>query len=691
MRRTASSWAGTVGALALLASSAIAAEQPEPPAVVESITVTATRGVEAAPGESGIVLSAEDLDTSAAPAVDVALRRVPGFTLFRRSDSRFAHPTSQGVSLRGTGASGAGRALVLADGIPANDPFGGWVQWGRVPRAAIERVEILRGGGSDVWGGAAMGGVVHLIRSSGERTRVKGELAAGSAGSADGSLYAALAGKVFSASVAIDAFTTDGYLAVPREARGPVDRELASSHLASELALRWREEDASAFVRLSRYDEERKNGTPLQVNDTEVETLSAGFSRGSADAPWSIRAWSTRQELRSTFSAVSEDRSSERLVRSQRVPADAGGAAGEWTRRIGRHRLVAGGDYRRASATSHEQVFTPAGSFPTDSGGAQDLAGAFVDVILAPRLDLAVTLALRGDVWAGESRTGGQSGGRRHAVSPRLSAAWEVGQGAWLVGRAYGAFRPPTLNELHRGFRVGEVVTLPNAELDAERLSGVEGGIDLSRGAGWLRARLFWMRIDDAIANVTLEVEPELITRMRENVGQTRSAGLELDARWSLEGGELSLGWLLTDARIVRFAGDPAIEGNRIPQVPRHHLTARALRLFGAIRIAGEIRWSTAPFDDDRNQIELDSSTVVDVHVQHRLGSRVSLFAAAENLLGERYEVARTPLPSLGPGRMIRLGVKIDVGPRVSETIPRNSGRINQEFTGLPATPPVLR
>ena len=67
--------------------------------------------------------------------LDDALRFVPGFTLFRRTGSRVANPTAQGVTLRGLGGSGASRALVLDDGMPMNDPFGGWVYWGRVPRA----------------------------------------------------------------------------------------------------------------------------------------------------------------------------------------------------------------------------------------------------------------------------------------------------------------------------------------------------------------------------------------------------------------------------------------------------------------------------------------------------------------------------------------------------------------------------
>ena len=69
------------------------------------------------------VIRAEDLVQSPALVLDDLLRRIPGFSLFRRSSSRAAHPTTQGVSLRGIGPSGTSRSLVLFDGVPLNDPF----------------------------------------------------------------------------------------------------------------------------------------------------------------------------------------------------------------------------------------------------------------------------------------------------------------------------------------------------------------------------------------------------------------------------------------------------------------------------------------------------------------------------------------------------------------------------------------
>src|SRR5690242_3036560 len=176
----------------------------------ETITVTATRTetrVADTPA-SVVVLSREALQASAAPTLDDALRQVAGFTLFRRTGSRVANPTAQGVSLRGVGASGASRALVLDDGVPLNDPFGGWIYWGRVPRVALDRAEVLRGGASDLYGSSAMGGVVQFVRR--KSPGVIAEVSAGSQETGTASLFASGA----NASVALDLLKTGGYVLV---------------------------------------------------------------------------------------------------------------------------------------------------------------------------------------------------------------------------------------------------------------------------------------------------------------------------------------------------------------------------------------------------------------------------------------------------------------------------------------------
>src|SRR6201996_6844409 len=96
------------------------------------------------------------------PRIDEALETSPGFSLFRRTSSLSANPTTQGVSLRSIAGSGASRALVTLDGAPVNDPFGGWVIWTALPSEGIEGATIVRGAGAGPYGAGALTGVVAL-------------------------------------------------------------------------------------------------------------------------------------------------------------------------------------------------------------------------------------------------------------------------------------------------------------------------------------------------------------------------------------------------------------------------------------------------------------------------------------------------------------------------------------------------
>ena len=129
------------------------------PTLFESVTVTPTR-TEKRLGDvpaSVNVIDKETIRQSPAVVADDVLRLVPTFSLFRRTSSLSAHPTAQGVSLRGIGPSGVSRSLVLIDGVPFNDPFGGWVYWTRVPLESVDRIEVVDGSSSSVYGNYAHG------------------------------------------------------------------------------------------------------------------------------------------------------------------------------------------------------------------------------------------------------------------------------------------------------------------------------------------------------------------------------------------------------------------------------------------------------------------------------------------------------------------------------------------------------
>jgi outer membrane cobalamin receptor len=162
--------------------------------------------------------------------VDDLLRQVPSFSLFRRSSSLVTHPTAQGVSLRGVGPSGASRALVLVDGVPVNDPFGGWVPWSRIPMLGIDQIEVVRGGGSTVWGNGALGGVIQILT---RRPRVRAFELEATHGSYDTTSIDALvtdAQGPFRAMLEGTWFETGGFPIVRRSRRGPIDIDADSAH-----------------------------------------------------------------------------------------------------------------------------------------------------------------------------------------------------------------------------------------------------------------------------------------------------------------------------------------------------------------------------------------------------------------------------------------------------------------------------
>jgi outer membrane receptor protein involved in Fe transport len=575
----------------------------------ETITVTATRTetrLSDTPA-SVVVLSDETLQSTAAATVDDALRQVAGFSLFRRTGSRTANPTTQGVSLRGIGASGASRALVLDDGIPLNDAFGGWIYWGRVPRAAIDRIEVLRGGASDLYGSAAMGGVVQLIRRSDRSTAA--EATAGSQGTYTTSFYAAMPSLRLSG----EYFETAGYVPVISSKRGSVDRRADSRHGAIDATIH----RSGAFLRASYFDEARNNGTALQVNETTTRQLAAGLNRGALV----FRGWIGDQDYYQTFSAISADRSSERLTAEQRIASRSAGATGQWAETLGaRHALLTGVEARRVGARDN---------------GSQSTLAVFVEDVFAASPNLTITAGLRFDRWRDEN-----------AWSPRLALLYRPRGGLALTAAAYQAFRSPTLNELHRPFRVGNVLTLANDRLGAERLGAIEIG---ARGRH-LRGTLFWMEMDDVVANVTLSIAPSLITRQRQNVATSRSRGAEVEGDWQVgRRWRMSGGYLFTDATF----GD----GRRVPQIPRNQLTAQ-LRYASRMTLAAQARWSAMQFDDDLNQFPLRGFFAVDLFASHPVGGRLDVLAAVENLFDEQIEAGAAPLITLAAPRALRVGIR---------------------------------
>ncbi|HKS28660.1 MAG TPA: TonB-dependent receptor, partial [Pyrinomonadaceae bacterium] len=453
-----------------------------PAPLSEAVTVTATRTETRLNDVAGslVILSTRDVSEAGAATIDDALRQVPGFTLFRRTGSRAANPTTQGVSLRGIGASGASRALVMVDGVPLNDPFGGWVYWGRVPRQSIERIEVLRGGASSLYGSSALGGVVNIITRRSDQNALSLEASYGNLETGEASLFASGARGRWSASLAAEAFSTEGYVLVDERERGAVDTPAGVRRTTLDVTLsRELSERGRIFLRGSVFGEARTNGTPLQINRTHTRQLSAGLDWRSEEAgAFIFRIYGGAQVYDQTFSAVSADRSSETLTRLQRSPSQSKGLSIQWSRALGqRQTVVAGVEAQEVRGASDEIGYTTGrASSLANAGGRQSNLGLFIEdlINLTPRLLFRV--GARVDRWrntdayqfaqplaAGAASSTSVFPDRTEtAFSPQASALYRLTNHLSLNASLYRAFRAPTLNELYRSFRVGDVLTLAN-------------------------------------------------------------------------------------------------------------------------------------------------------------------------------------------------------------------------------------
>lgn len=660
-----------------------------PPAPLSSqMTVTAERTATRVSDTAASVsiVSSEDLATTAALTVDDALRQVPGFSLFRRSGSRTANPTSQGVSLRGVGPSGASRAVVLSDGIPINDPFGGWVFWGRVPRAAINRIEVVQGGASSLYGTDALGGVINLITREPRNAALSFEASYGNEQTPDVSFFTGGSLFQWAARLSAEAIHTDGYVLVDDAERGRVDTKAGAEHTTLDLTVeRLISDKGRIFVRGSLFDESRENGTPLQTNNAYIRQVSFGSDLQSTRAGlFNTRAFALTEVYNQDFSSIAADRNSEALTRSQRVPAQEVGFTTQWSRAAGSFQtLVAGVDFREVRGASDELGFTAGKlTLAVGSGGRERTVGVFAEDIIRITPRWLLTLGVRGDHWRNYDALSSSRplpaqtpvtvtkfpDRTEDAFSPRVSLMHKLTENVSLMVSGYRAFRAPTLNELYRSFRVGNVLTQANVNLRAERLTGGEAGISAAAFDKKLNIRgtFFWSEIVRPIANVTLSVTPALITRQRQNLGRTRSLGLEVEAEARVTNTvSLSAGYQFLDATVLKFPANTSLEGLFIPQVPRHLLTFQARYSNPRVlTFALQGRAASTQFDDDQNLLPLDPYFALDALALRSLGKGFEVFGAFENLTGQRYDIGRTPVRTIGPPLLARIGLRFELGKR---------------------------
>jgi len=639
------------------------------PGMLPETTVLAERlsgSLDALPERSLAAWSREELSAAAPRTLDELLAREPSFSLYRRQTALFGNPTSAGVSLRNTGATAASRTLVLLNGIPQNDPFGGWVYWARHDPAALESVRIVPAARGVVWGNQSPAGVVQMRGAPAFDERHLLRVGAGSHQSASGSWVYRVANEAQTLGLAVSAFglRSDGFHAVAPSQRGSIDRRLDLEHSGAELRMAWRPAPGiTVEPMLSFYTEDRGNGTPLARNTTDALDFSLRVTSEDGPVSWQLVAYHQRRVFESMFSSVNASRSAELPALHQfDVPGQGTGGAltglwehgGGWT-------LNAGVDFRHVDGETNERVFAAGNPVRLRrAGGQQALTGGFLAAGFEPDSATRVDASLRADAWwlrEGERLERSVATGavlrrdrfaNRDGIEPSAALAVTRELAAGLDGTfsAGTSFRLPTLNELHRPFRVRNDIVEANPGLDPERFFSLEAGL-IWQPVEPLRFRgsVFHHWIRDAIANVPV-TDPALIAELfgtipaggsgsqRQNVDEARVPGFQGGIDWQASDSlRFGIDGIWTGTEFNESSRQPLLEGKPFPQAPDLRVIGSAeWQAAAALTLNAGFEYGAAQYDDALARRRIPSYTSARIGAAWRTRNGPVFHARIDNL-----------------------------------------------------------
>lgn len=675
--------------------------------LLSSMVVSATRTpTEANKVASTVnVLTSEQVRQSPARETQDMLREIPAVELPRTSS--LVGGTAQIVSIRGVDE---GRTAVLFDGIPVNDAWGEWIDWGRMPKGMIDHVEVLEGGTSSLYGNGAMGGVISFFSRPIAPGSARVQLDGGSRDARHG--YAEVGIPLFrglSASFSGDYLEHGGYVLIDSSVhpvvtgntfgfRGPLDipsnviQRNAYGRLTYEPSAK-----LSAFVTGHLFGDSRRLGTPLTFANRDQRNVDLGFNYGaSATGLLSVRAWDGRQIENQRSSAIRSAvlRSIEDSSLTAEIPSHDWGASALWTRSNipVLQSFSVGADYRHYQGDFNEVDFNttcPGANCGTiartvTSGGDQSLSGAFVQAIAAPVKPITLELSARVDQWSNNNGHSNDAAAgptvydnkSKTSFSPRFGAVYQIVPAFALRGAVYRAFRAPNLAELYRKQISATQITVPNPDLKAETAVGREVGFDF-QPTGWLQAKGTYYVADyndfNSPQTLTGSAKPAVCgtiatCRQRLNVGKSRSEGIEgYVALRPVQQLLISAGVNYDDAR--QQSGIPdTLPSDKKPHINRVPSPRQTIRGTYSSALLGEltVMWRHEGQTTTLGGLALKPFTVVDLNYQREIVRGIRGFVSVENIGDESYEINKAGLGSatnpyiisVGLPRTVRAGIE---------------------------------
>lgn len=608
---------------------------------------------------------------AAAGSVDRLLRALPGFDR-TRSNSAFTNYGQLRASFSGAGND---RGSVLVDGIPAQDGFGGQIDWQAYPTDEIQRVELLRGPGSALYGSGAIGGALDIATfgpQTGRGLVPTGRLTLG-AGTSSDSREALQLGIPLGSQIGISlssVATRFAYSDLPPSFASTRDHAAVSSAGATHVRARFDDGRTSLEAGAIAASDHQDEGRPNYAFDRALRQASLAGTRRIGEGTLRISGYARDTTVDNLADVYPTSPGVRRYA--QHVPSTESGYAAAYATTVGTTGLALGIDGRRVVGTSG-QVGATGALQAIGSGGetsraialAADLRGRRLEAVFGVRAD-----AIRYDNLGLVSATAATPApivtrtnvDRRDegAISPRVAVRYDLARSLALRVSSGGGFRAPYLNELVRGFNVGAVVMAPNPGLVPERSRTDVAGLDLLTAGGRGRIALDVLRthVNNAIAFAT--VTPTLM--QRRNVARTQTDGETLSYAQAVgRCGRVRASATTQYARVI--AESPETIGKRLAFVPERSVALGYERAGpGPLAFALDASYVGQTFADDLERQPLGAALLASASVRATTASGVSFSLSGDNLTHQRY---LSSVDRYGTPLAIAFRLGIPLGPSV--------------------------
>ncbi len=645
----------------------------------DEIVVTASR-IAAPVGDthaSVSVLKPSNAERAGVKSADDVLRRTPGIDVRRTAG---VVTSFQRVSLRGMGGTQS-RTLVLFDGIPQASPYAGTVDWNSCGLSDVDRIEVVRGPMSSLYGSNAMGGVINVISRRPEREfEVRQTVGFGDWNTFLSKTHlGSKPDKVFSFALDADLLDTAGYSSRPKELRRWYDIERKSDTQTYSSKLFFDFDDTHRLdIVVRRFLADYNFGRDLHYSNCAQSQGSIAFETDAEPVGFKLQTYTIDGDVRTVYDRTTGATAYlEKNYITSRDDFLWGASAQVNVRPCDPWRVTVGSDFSHGTAYNRDKYVSVQPGRRTRCYGEQDSHAWFLETevrLFDDRLVLSVG-GRHDTVWNEDGMTFDTNDPApqrmdyddedKECFTPRGGLVLHIGERTTLRAGAGCAFRSPNIYDLYRTWRFGNTIYSGNPALGSEELTSYELGIEQWFSDDFRAALSHYQSFaNDFIYSVTVggagtAANPTI--RQRNNVGEVVMRGAELEVEHQVSE---AFSWFAnctySTSIVTKCDPMPELEGKTLDFTPLWKVAGGVCfedpDIFD-VAVTCRFVDERCTEDTNRNDRKVRDCVVVDLSLSRKLGEHFRLFFNADNIFDREYQET---WENNAPGRFLLGGVEVE-------------------------------